>query len=29
MLIECLLSIAEGENPRSIGEKLKGFYEDA
>lgn len=29
MLIEGLLSIAEGENPRSIGEKLKGFYEDA
>ena len=29
MLIGGLLSIAEGENPRSIGEKLKGFYEDA
>ncbi|MFB1001729.1 MAG: flagellar motor protein [Pseudomonadales bacterium] len=29
MLIEGLLSIAEGEKPRSIGEKLKGFYEDA
>ena len=29
MLIEGLLAISEGENPRSIGEKLKGFYEDA
>lgn len=26
MLIEGLLSIAEGENPRSINEKLKGFF---
>ncbi|MGB5326322.1 MAG: flagellar motor protein [Pseudomonadales bacterium] len=26
MLVEGLLSIAEGENPRAISEKLKGFY---
>lgn len=26
MLIEGLLSIAEGENPRAISEKLKGFF---
>ena len=29
MLIEGLMAIAEGENPRSIAEKLKGFYQDA
>ncbi len=29
MLIEGLMSIAEGENPRSISDKLKGFFEDA
>ncbi|MBT8138498.1 MAG: flagellar motor protein [Gammaproteobacteria bacterium] len=29
MLVEGLLSIAEGENPRAISEKLKGFYRAA
>lgn len=29
MLVEGLMSISEGENPRAIAEKLKGFYEDA
>ena len=29
MVIAGLMAIAEGENPRSISDKLKGFYEDA
>lgn len=29
MFIEGLMSIAEGENPRTISDKLKGFFDDA
>jgi len=28
MLIEGLMAIADGENPRLIAAKLKGFYQD-
>ncbi len=28
MIIEGLMAIADGENPKSIAEKLKGFFED-